>query len=76
VHQFGKREGYSVLEVIEASRRVSDRPIEARKEPPRPGDPSHLVACSEKARRVLSDFGLTMDEFERIGEQRDERRRG
>jgi len=25
---------------------------------------------------VLSDFGLTMDEFERIGEQRDERRRG
>ncbi len=49
----GNGRGYSVLEVIEASRRVSGRPIEARKEPARAGDPSHLVACSEKARRVL-----------------------
>jgi len=49
----GNGKGYSVLEVIEASRRVSGRPIEARKEPPRPGDPSHLVACADKARRVL-----------------------
>jgi UDP-glucose 4-epimerase len=49
----GNGKGYSVLEVIETARRVTGRAIEARKEPPRPGDPSHLVACADKARRVL-----------------------
>lgn len=49
----GNGKGYSVLEVIETARRVTGRAIEARREPPRPGDPSHLVACADKARRVL-----------------------
>ncbi|MGC9973331.1 MAG: UDP-glucose 4-epimerase GalE [Bryobacteraceae bacterium] len=49
----GNGKGYSVLEVIETARRATGRAIEARKEPPRPGDPSHLVACADKARRVL-----------------------
>jgi UDP-glucose 4-epimerase len=49
----GNGKGYSVLEVIETARRVSGRAIEARMEPRRAGDPSHLVALSEKARRVL-----------------------
>ncbi|HYE66507.1 MAG TPA: UDP-glucose 4-epimerase GalE, partial [Pyrinomonadaceae bacterium] len=39
----GNGRGYSVLEVIEAARRVTDQMIEMRIEPPRPGDPSHLV---------------------------------
>lgn len=49
----GNGKGYSVLEVIEAARRITKRPIEVRMEPARPGDPSHLVAASEKARRIL-----------------------
>ncbi len=49
----GNGKGYSVLEVIEAARRVTGRPIEIQMEPPRPGDPSALVASAEKARRVL-----------------------
>jgi len=48
VHQFGNGKGYSVLEVIEASRRVSGA-HRGPQEPPRPGDPSHLVACADKA---------------------------
>ncbi|MGA2436035.1 MAG: UDP-glucose 4-epimerase GalE, partial [Bryobacteraceae bacterium] len=49
----GNGKGYSVLEVIEAARRVTGRPIEMQMEPPRPGDPSALVASAGKARRVL-----------------------
>lgn len=49
----GNGKGYSVLEVIETARRVTGREIEARREPPRAGDPSHLVACADKARKVL-----------------------
>ncbi len=49
----GNGKGYSVLQVVEAARKVTGRPIDARKEPRRPGDPSVLVASSEKARRVL-----------------------
>lgn len=49
----GNGKGYSVLEVIEAARRITGRKIEARMDPPRPGDPSHLVAKADKAHRVL-----------------------
>lgn len=49
----GNGKGYTVLDVIEAVRRVTGRDIEVRREPPRAGDPSHLVACADKARRVL-----------------------
>jgi UDP-glucose 4-epimerase len=45
--------GFSVLEVIECARQVTGRPIDARIEPPRPGDPSRLIADSRKARTVL-----------------------
>lgn len=45
--------GFSVLEVIEAARRVTGRPIESRFEPRRPGDPDRLVADAGKARKVL-----------------------
>jgi UDP-glucose 4-epimerase len=49
----GNGQGYSVLEVIETARQVTGRPIEINIEPPRAGDPSHLVANAEKARGLL-----------------------
>jgi UDP-glucose 4-epimerase len=49
----GTGQGYSVLEVIETARQVTGLPIATRVEPPRPGDPSHLVANADKARTVL-----------------------
>jgi UDP-glucose 4-epimerase len=49
----GNGQGYSVLEVIEAARQVTGKPIEARFEPQRPGDPSRLVADAAKALKVL-----------------------
>jgi UDP-glucose 4-epimerase len=42
-----------VLQVIEAARRVTGKPIPIRKAPRRPGDPETLVASSEKAREDL-----------------------
>jgi UDP-glucose 4-epimerase len=49
----GTGHGYSVLEVIECARKVTGRPIHARIEPPRPGDPARLVADASKAAKVL-----------------------
>jgi UDP-glucose 4-epimerase len=42
-----------VLEVIEAAKHLTGRPIEVRIEPPRAGDPSKLVANADYARTVL-----------------------
>jgi UDP-glucose 4-epimerase len=49
----GIGQGYSVIEVIEAARRVTGREIAAKMEPRRPGDPSRLIANAQKARTVL-----------------------
>ena len=49
----GNGHGYSVLEVIEAARHVTGKPIDVRIEPPRPGDPSKLVADAEYAHTLL-----------------------
>lgn len=49
----GNGQGYSVLEVIEAARRVTERPIAVKIEPRRLGDPSHLVADAGKAQALL-----------------------
>ncbi|HJZ66679.1 MAG TPA: UDP-glucose 4-epimerase GalE [Blastocatellia bacterium] len=49
----GNGKGYSVLEVIETARQITGRAIPTRIEPPRPGDPSRLVANAERAREVL-----------------------
>jgi UDP-glucose 4-epimerase len=45
--------GYSVLEVIECARQVTGRPVLVHFGPPRPGDPSRLIADSSKAQKVL-----------------------
>ncbi|GIW99560.1 MAG: UDP-glucose 4-epimerase GalE [Pirellulaceae bacterium] len=49
----GTGHGHSVLEVIEACRRVTGHPIPTQVEARRPGDPAKLVADSSLARRIL-----------------------
>lgn len=49
----GNGDGATVLEVIEAARRVTGREIRINKAPRRPGDPPSLVADAAKARRLL-----------------------
>ena len=49
----GNGDGASVLEVIEAARRVTGKPIKIDQAARRAGDPPSLVADAGKARRVL-----------------------
>ncbi|WP_066026076.1 UDP-glucose 4-epimerase GalE [Enterococcus mundtii] len=49
----GSNKGYSVTEMLEAAREVTGRDIPAKIAPRRAGDPSRLVASSEKARATL-----------------------
>lgn len=49
----GNGTGFSVLEVIEAAKRVTGREVPYKMEPRRPGDPSRLIAKAEKAVSVL-----------------------
>jgi UDP-glucose 4-epimerase len=45
--------GFSVLQVIEACRKVTGQPIEYRMNPPRPGDPAILIGECSRAAKVL-----------------------
>jgi UDP-glucose 4-epimerase len=56
IYNLGNGHGFSVLEVIEAARRVTGHPIPAEIHPRRPGDPAVLVASSAKA---IRDLGWT-----------------
>jgi len=49
----GNGRGYSVLEVVEAARKVTGTTIEAKVEPRRTGDPSRLIADATKAKTLL-----------------------
>jgi UDP-glucose 4-epimerase len=53
IYNLGTGDGYTVREVVEAARRVTGRPIPARDEPRRPGDPAALVAASDRIRAEL-----------------------
>ncbi len=53
VCNLGSGSGYSVLEVIEAARQVTGRPVPVRFGPRRPGDPAVLVASRTRAGQVL-----------------------
>jgi len=53
VFNLGCGGGYTVLEIIEAARRVAGRPIPIRIEPRRSGDPAVLIASSEKIQKEL-----------------------
>jgi UDP-glucose 4-epimerase len=50
----GTGQGYSVMEVIQTARQLTNHQIPTRIEPARPGDPSRLVANAELARTVLN----------------------
>jgi len=52
-YNLGNGQGYSVREVIETARQVTGHPIPAVDVPRRPGDPSALVASSDRLRREL-----------------------
>jgi UDP-glucose 4-epimerase len=52
-YNLGNGAGFSVLQVIEAARRITGRPVAIRRAGRRPGDPAILVASSERARRDL-----------------------
>lgn len=49
----GNGQGFSVLEVIETARQITERTIDVKIEARREGDPSRLIADAEKAWRVL-----------------------
>jgi UDP-glucose 4-epimerase len=55
-HHFnlGSGKGYSVLQVVDAAREATDRPIPVSVRPRRPGDPPVLVASN---RRALDELG-------------------
>jgi UDP-glucose 4-epimerase len=54
LYNLGNGRGFSVLEVIEAARRVTGHAIPVERHPRRPGDPAILVASSEKIQRELN----------------------
>jgi len=53
VFNLGNGVGFTVKEVIDVARQVTEHPIPAEVCPRREGDPAWLVASSEKAKRVL-----------------------
>ena len=53
VFNLGSGEGFSVLEMIEAARKVTSHPIPMNMSPRRAGDPAILIASSSKAKKVL-----------------------
>ncbi len=53
IFNLGNGEGFSVKEIIEAARKVTGHPINARVESRRRGDPAKLVASNQKAKEIL-----------------------
>ncbi len=53
VFNLGNGNGFSVKEVIETARQITDRDIKAVECPRRPGDPPALVGSSDRARSIL-----------------------
>jgi len=53
VFNLGNGNGFSVKEVIEVARQITDREIKAVECPRRPGDPPALVGSSDRARSIL-----------------------
>ena len=54
VFNLGSGEGFSVKEIIEVARKVTGHPIPEKIDVRRAGDPSTLIASSEKAKAVLN----------------------
>ena len=52
-YNLGTGNGLSVKEIIECARKVTGKDIPMEIAPRRPGDPARLIACSDRARKVL-----------------------
>lgn len=61
----GSATGFSNLEILNAARKVTGKEIPAKIGPRRPGDPSTLIAASDKARSVLG-WKPQFDDVEKI----------
>ena len=53
IFNLGNGVGFTVKEVVETARSVTGHPIPLKEEPRRAGDPSTLIASSEKAKEIL-----------------------
>ncbi len=53
VFNLGSGKGFSVLEMIEAARKVTQHPIPSQLSDRRPGDPDILIASNKKAKEIL-----------------------
>jgi UDP-glucose 4-epimerase len=65
IFNLGNGNGYSVKEVIEAARQVTNHPIPEEVKERRAGDPAVLIASSEKAQRILG-WKPQFDSLEKI----------
>jgi UDP-glucose 4-epimerase len=65
IFNLGNGNGYSVKEVIDVARKVTNHPIPAEVKDRRPGDPAVLIASSEKAKRILG-WKPKFDSLEKI----------
>ena len=65
IFNLGNGNGYSVKEVIDVARKVTNFDICAVEEPRRSGDPAVLIASSEKAKSVLG-WKPEFDSLEKI----------
>ena len=65
IFNLGNGNGYSVKEVIDVARKVTNHEIPAKLEDRRSGDPAVLIASSDKARKVLG-WKPEYDSLERI----------
>lgn len=53
IFNLGNGEGYSVLEIINAAKKVTNLPINVSIDKRRPGDPARLIANNTKAKEIL-----------------------
>lgn len=53
VFNLGNGQGFSVMQVIETARQVTERPISVELAERRPGDPPALVGSGDKAQKIL-----------------------
>ncbi|MFJ8234240.1 UDP-glucose 4-epimerase GalE [Ureibacillus sp. NPDC094379] len=65
IFNLGNGNGYSVKEVIEVARKVTNHPIPAEVKERRVGDPAMLIASSEKAKNILG-WKPQFDSLEKI----------
>ncbi|EKN62753.1 UDP-glucose 4-epimerase GalE [Schinkia azotoformans] len=65
IFNLGNGNGYSVKEVIDVARKVTNHPIPAEVKERRAGDPAILIASSEKAKRILG-WRPQFDSLEKI----------